>query len=120
MGSVYPLFYLGRNYKLGRGIEKYLNKSCFFFYRGFLESQNDYNKEKSKSEFLDLLKSNQILWKSEYHFYWPKNEILDSQIFVLLLISKNRSSSNILSKILVKFISLKIIQYLCHYNQKQN
>lgn len=55
-------------------------------------------------------------WKPEYHPYFIKNTLLDSQIILLFLISKNRFSFTS-CKFLIKGILFLIIFHLCNFQQ---
>ena len=73
----------------------------------------------SKTSFLNILKTQKIEWKPEYHLDWSKTESLDHQILIILLSSKYRVHSFLpyTKNALIKGICMKVIKFLCQYNQ---
>ena len=102
-------------------VEIDLNRACFLYYSCFNLRDAIY-KEDTKKKFVDLIdkEQNQIVWRTEYHPYWKKNEFLNKQIIILLLICKHRkeSTTDLVSTVLIKGIAINLIKYLCHFPLK--
>ena len=95
-------------------VEKDLSKSTLFLIKYFQKKG-----ETTNFELLKLIKQNistkKIDWKEEFHFVWDHSNFLNLQIKTILLISKHNGRSNM--AFLTKNFSLKIIKFLCHFNQ---
>jgi len=72
--------------------------------------------EDSLNEFITIDK-NKIIWEDYLHEYWPNKGKISTQIFMLLLISKNRFKCDHLSW-MVKGITRMIIRHLANYGLK--
>ena len=108
---------LANLYKKGNEVPIDLEKSCSYLLRACFVSED--NVDFVKIQLLRIISTKKVEWRTEYHEFWGKQDLLDKQIVVLLLISKNRKESiKEESKVLVKGIIMKIIKFLCHFRQK--
>jgi TPR repeat protein len=109
---------LGKIYKDGveNVIEKDTEKAVLYFYKSFKEGKLNYALD-NLQKTLEL----NVTWKREFHIYWPSSPLLFSQVFVLIILSKFRSFSlfPFVSQFFVKGVTMKIIQFLCHFQQNK-
>lgn len=69
----------------------------------------------------DIHKKNKVEWRKECHQLWnfENKEEIDEVILTVLLVSKHRKESSFVgTKLLVKGITMYIIKFICHLNQK--
>ena len=105
--------------KEGKITEQDYEKSASLYFNVFKKFFNNSSQLSScEKNFLEILHEKKIFWTTEYHPYWNGKKNLNSQIVSLLLISKYRKESLCNSSFLVKGIAFKIIQHLCHFQQK--
>ena len=99
-------------------VEKDIDLSAFYFFLLF-ENNED---ESSLKCFKNIAHSQKIQWFQKYHVYWNSPSDLDKQIEIILLISKFKKQSNnqLIPKLFVKGIAMKIVEYLCHLRQILN
>ena len=148
LGSTDSMVFLAEIYFNGTRIDKNLEKSFFLFqkacnlgdvnamkkYGEILKEQGNYDKSayhfynyfmlKNQKKFqyliLDLVRENCVTWKPEYHRFWCHDKlVLNSQIVVLLLVSKHRKNSSIVNSknLLIKGVIIIVIRFLCHFSQ---
>ena len=119
--SLRGLYNLGLVYEFGNEyekIEKDFNKSCSLYYQRFCADQSSNANERLSNLIRE--NTNQIIWRTEYHTFWPKKNNLNQNIIFVLLISKHRKQlgNQTLNGVFLKGISFQIIQFLCHVSPK--
>ena len=118
LGNIYATNNLALLYELGDGVEKDFDKAAFYYHKSYLLSKESPSPNHKLST---ILKSKKVNWCKEYHQFWDAAPLLNSQIVLLFLVSKFRNESSlpyVLS--MVKGITLKIVKYLCHFQQKDS
>ena len=95
-------------------IEIDLDKSAHYYFKS-----DQLGDENGKEQLIWIIQNNKINWKEEYHVFWKGESDLNRQILMILFVCKFRKNSNdkLISSILVKGISVKIIKFLCHLKQ---
>ena len=95
-------------------VEQDLEKSVSLYYKASLMGQIF-----AAFSIAEIIQKNKISWKEDYHRFWKVEEDLNHQILMILCVSKHRrySSDRFVSSFLVRGISMKIIQFLCHLKQ---
>jgi TPR repeat protein len=112
---------LAKIYEMGlHGVEKDLEKAAHFYFKSHIQSHK-YYRDNSYILF-NFLSRYKIEWKTEYHLHWNAKDkkMLNEQIITLLLVCKHRNQSSFEgTKNVVKGIGMKIIRFLCHFQQKE-
>lgn len=74
------------------------------------------DKEKYKNTLHQNLNTLKVEWRTEYHSFFDFGDVnINKKIICLYLCSKHRGTNN---KFMVRGITIKIIKYLCHVEQK--
>ena len=122
LNSVKAMFFLSdifENKSNLKEVQTDYDKSTFFLFKALENNSNQCDKEFFESHLLERIQRLKVNWKKEYHSFWKSEKGLNQQIITILLISKFRSLAfpPIVSKVLVKGITLNIVKFLCHFRQ---
>jgi TPR repeat protein len=113
------MFFLASIYENAEAysLQKDFDLITFYYFKNY-QLSNIYQ-DFALRRLISIIENHKIEWKEEYHIYWKSTNDLNNQILVILLSSKFRKNSkyNIVSNILVKGITMKIIKFICHFNQ---
>ena len=107
---------LGLIYEYGNvdsNVEIDLDKSLFYYSKAI---SHGFDVSKKRIPFLLRTNQNIINWKKDFHSDWKKNQLINSEILYLLLVSKFRKemSNKLIEDVMVNGIALQIIKFLCH------